>query len=128
MAMTMPHLRPADLNSLLGLPVSSPLRHVLPRITTTCRLSPAGVKHGLQYILFPPPALTARFHHALLEHQRHPLAARTPLRMTWHTTWPLCSVKRSVITCQVDDPVEDHQAEARRVEDQVVEARRVVEE
>ena len=50
---------------------------------------------------------------------------RTPLRMTWRITWPLCSVKRSVNTCQV---VEAHQMEAHQVEVPQVEARRVEED
>ena len=79
------------------------------------------MKHGLQSALFPPPARTARFHRLPLEHLRHLLAARIPLRMTWRTTWPLCSVKRSASICQADQVVE-----ARQVE--VVEARQAVED
>ena len=71
---------------------------------------------------FPPPALMARFRRLQLEHQLHPLAARTPLPMTWRTTWPLYSVKQSANICQ-----EDQVAEARQVEDRQVEFRRVEE-
>ena len=96
---------------------NEPLRRVLPKITSTCHLSPVGAIHGLQFVLSPLPPPTVRFHHPLLEHRLLPLAARTPLRTIWHITWPHCSAKRSVNTCQV----EAHQME----EDQVVEVHRV---